>query len=104
MSGNLNTGHCGQVSHSAHAMRLTFTTAAIQDLSFRSAKPLYGAPLAPDVSVVSCAITGIAAQDIAIPAEHTKNWLTEAPTTESPSAAALNGSGFRPCDTKPKQE
>lgn len=102
--GNLATGHFVRVKQSAHEMRLTPNVATIQGLSLRLAKPLCGVLPAPDVSVLSCAVTGNEAKYIAIPAEHNEHLLAEARTTGSPGAAALNGTGFRPCDAKPKQE
>ena len=97
-------GHCVRVYSSEHELGLTFPAVTIKGLALELAEMLREVLPVLDVSVVSCPVTGIEAEDIEDVTERAKLRVIEAREAESPGAAFLDGIGFWPFDSKPKQE
>ena len=97
-------GHSVRVYSLEHDLGLSFPPLAIKGLALELAEMLREVLPALEVSVVSCSVAGSEAADIEVATQRAKRRVIEAREAESPGAAFLDGIGFWPFDSKPKQE
>ena len=97
-------GHFVRVYSPEYELGLSFPALAVKGVALELAEMLREVLPALEVSVVSSAITGSEAADIEAVTQRAKLRVIEAREAESPGAAFLDGIGFWPFDSKPKQE
>ena len=97
-------GHFVRAYSPEHEMGLSFPALTIKGLALELAEMLREVLPALEVSVVSCSVAGSEAADIEVATQRAKRRVIEAREAESPGAAFLDGIGFWPFDSKPKQE
>ena len=94
-------GHFVRVYSSEYEMGLSFPALTVKGVALELAEMLREVLPVLDVSVVSCPVTGIEAEDIEAVTRRAKHRVIEAREAETPGAAFLDGIGFWPFDSKP---
>ena len=97
-------GHVVYVYSQEHGMGMSFPALTIKGLALELAEMLREVLPALEVSVASYGITGNELAEAEGATQRAKRRVIEAREAESPGAAFLDGIGYWPFDSKPKQE